>query len=145
MKVFLYYIGKAKDPHANAIAEDFLARAARYCRTSRDGGAEMREIRPERFDPAEKHPAARKIYLDPRGKAFDSAAFAALVAKSEVEGRDLVFLIGAHDGLPAGWAARADLLFSLSEMTFPHELARAMLAEQIYRAFATLRGHPYPR
>jgi 23S rRNA (pseudouridine1915-N3)-methyltransferase len=76
---------------------------------------------------------------------MDSAAFAALVAKSEMGGRDLVFLIGGHDGLPAGWAARADLLISLSPMTFPHELARAILAEQIYRAFATLRGHPYPR
>ena len=62
-----------------------------------------------------------------------------------MEGRDLVFLVGGHDGLPAGWAARADLLLSLSRMTFPHELARAMAAEQIYRAFATLRGHPYPR
>jgi 23S rRNA (pseudouridine1915-N3)-methyltransferase len=62
-----------------------------------------------------------------------------------MEGRDLVFLVGAHDGLPAGWAARADLLTALSALTFPHELARAILAEQIYRAFATLRGHPYPR
>ena len=62
-----------------------------------------------------------------------------------MEGRDLVFVVGGHDGLPAGWAARADLLISLSPMTFPHELARAMLAEQIYRAFASLRGHPYPR
>ena len=57
----------------------------------------------------------------------------------------LLFVVGGHDGLPAGWAPRADLLLSLSAMTFPHELARAMLAEQIYRAFATLRGHPYPR
>jgi 23S rRNA (pseudouridine1915-N3)-methyltransferase len=62
-----------------------------------------------------------------------------------MEGRDLVFLVGGHDGLPAGWAPRADLLISLSPMTFPHELARVMLAEQIYRALATLRGHPYPR
>jgi 23S rRNA (pseudouridine1915-N3)-methyltransferase len=62
-----------------------------------------------------------------------------------MDGRDLVFVIGGHDGLPPGWSARADLLLSLSLMTFPHELARAMLAEQIYRAFATLRGHPYPR
>ena len=46
---------------------------------------------------------------------------------------------------PPDWRERADLLLSLSRMTLPHELARAMLAEQIYRAFTTLRGHPYPR
>jgi 23S rRNA (pseudouridine1915-N3)-methyltransferase len=62
-----------------------------------------------------------------------------------MEGRDLLFLVGGADGLPPAWRDRADLLLSLSRMTFPHELARAMLAEQIYRAFATLRGHPYPR
>lgn len=139
MKIFVYFIGKPKDPHANAIAADFLGRAARY------SPCEMREIRPERVDLWEKHPSARKIFLDPAGKAMDSAAFAKTLAKAEMEGRDLVFLIGGHDGLPAGWGARADQLVSLSAMTFPHELARAMLAEQIYRGFATLRGHPYPR
>jgi 23S rRNA (pseudouridine1915-N3)-methyltransferase len=139
VKIFLYFIGRPKDAHANAVAEDFLGRAARYA------PAEMREIRPERTDLRSKHPTARRIFLDPAGKAMDSAAFAALVGKAEMEGRDLVFLVGGHDGLPPGWAARADLLLSLSAMTFPHELARAMLAEQIYRAFATLRGHPYPR
>ena len=71
--------------------------------------------------------------------------FVALIAQSEMEGRDLVFVVGGADGLPPAWRARADLLLALSPMTFPHELARAMLAEQIYRAFATLRGHPYPR
>ena len=76
---------------------------------------------------------------------MDSAAFTAFISQAEMEGRDLVFLVGGHDGLPAGWAARADLLISLSPMTFPHELARVLLAEQIYRALATLRGHPYPR
>ncbi len=60
-------------------------------------------------------------------------------------GRDLVFLVGGAEGLPTDCRARAGLLLSLSPMTFPHELARAMLAEQIYRAFAILRGHPYPR
>ena len=139
MKVFLYFIGKPKDPHTNAVAEDFIGRAARYV------PAEMREIRPDRADLAAKHPTARKIFLDPAGRPFDSKEFASLIRKAEMEGRDLVFLIGGHDGLPPGWAARADLLLSLSPMTFPHELARAMLAEQIYRAFATLRGHPYPR
>ena len=139
MKIFLYYIGKPKDPHSNAIAEDFVSRAARY------SACEMREIRPERADLWSKHPSARKIFLDPAGKPVDSAAFAAIIAKAEMESRDLVFLIGGHDGLPATWRERADLLVSLSAMTFPHELARAMLAEQIYRGFATLRGHPYPR
>lgn len=144
MKIFLYFIGKPRDAHANAMAQDFLGRAARYA------PAEMREIRVReirdgRVDLWGKHPSARKIFLDPAGQPMDSAGFAKLVSKAEMEGRDLVFLIGGHDGLPPGWGARADLLLSLSAMTFPHELARAMLAEQIYRAFATLRGHPYPR
>jgi len=139
VKIYLYYIGKPKDPHANAIAADFVGRVSRYC------PAEMQELRTARSDPWGKHPAARKIFLDPAGKPMDSGAFANLIARAELEGRDLLFLIGGHDGLPAGWAARADLLISLSNMTFPHELARAMLAEQLYRAFATLRGHPYPR
>jgi 23S rRNA (pseudouridine1915-N3)-methyltransferase len=116
-----------------------VARAARF------SPVEMREIRPERTDLWAKHPAARKVFLDPGGKTMDSGGFTALFSKAEMEGRDLVFLVGAHDGLPAGWAARADLLTALSALTFPHELARAILAEQIYRAFATLRGHPYPR
>ena len=105
----------------------------------------MREILPARFDLWTRHPSARKIFLDPAGQTMDSAGFARLIAKAELEARDLVFLVGGHDGLPPGFAARADMLLSLSKMTFSHEIARAMLAEQIYRAFATLRGHPYPR
>jgi 23S rRNA (pseudouridine1915-N3)-methyltransferase len=139
VKIQLYFIGKPRDSHANALAEDFLGRAARF------SAAAMREIRPDRFDLWARHSAARKIFLDPAGKPMDSPAFTALISKAEMEGRDLVFLVGGHDGLPPGWAARADLLISLSPMTFPHELARVLLAEQIYRALATLRGHPYPR
>jgi 23S rRNA (pseudouridine1915-N3)-methyltransferase len=139
MKIFLYFIGKARDEHANAIAGEFVKRSTRY------SACEMREIVPGRFDLFAKHAAARKIFLDPAGKVMDSAGFIKLVETAEREGQDLVFLLGGHDGLPADWKPRADLLLSLSAMTFPHELARAMLAEQIYRAFTTLRGHPYPR
>ena len=139
MKIQLYFLGKPKDSRANALAEDYVGRAARFC------PAGMREIRPDRFDPWARHPAARKVFLDPAGKPMDSPAFTGLISKAEMEGRDLVFVVGGHDGLPAGWGARADLLISLSPMTFPHELARVLLAEQIYRALATLRGHPYPR
>jgi 23S rRNA (pseudouridine1915-N3)-methyltransferase len=105
----------------------------------------MREIQPTRFDPWTKHPSATKILLDPAGKTQDSALFSKLVAKAEQESRDLVFVIGGAEGLPANWRARGDLLLSLSPLTFPHELARVILAEQLYRAFTTLRGHPYPR
>jgi 23S rRNA (pseudouridine1915-N3)-methyltransferase len=139
VKIFLYFIGKPRDAHANAISADFVSRASRYA------PCEMREIKPERTDLWTKHPAARRILLDPAGKAMDTAGFVSLVSQAEMEGRDLVFVVGGADGLPADWRARTDLLLSLSRMTFPHELARAMLAEQIYRAFATLRGHPYPR
>ena len=139
MKIFVYYIGKQRDTHANAIAAEFLKRSSRY------GGCAMREIIPPRFDLFRKHTAARKIFLDPVGRSIDSAQFARILERAEGDGQDLVFLIGGHNGLPPDWKGRADLLLSLSPMTFPHELARAMLAEQIYRAFTTLRGHPYPR
>ncbi len=105
----------------------------------------MREIDPRKADPWRKHPAATKIALDPAGRLLDSREFIGLIAEAEQAGRDLVFLVGGADGLPPGWAERADLRISLSPMTFPHELARVMLAEQVYRAFAWLRGHPYPR
>lgn len=139
MKIRLYFIGKPRDQAANRMADEFVKRTGRWA------DCQMREINPSRFDPAREHSAACKIYLDPAGKAHDSAKFAALMRRLEEEGREAVFLVGGHDGLPEGWRARADLLLSLSAMTFPHELARAMLAEQIYRALATLRGHPYPR
>lgn len=139
MRLWVYFIGKPRDAHANAIAGEFLKRTSRYAT------CEMREIHPGRFDLFAKHPSATKVLLDPEGRRFDSAQFTQLVARAEHEARDLVFLIGGHDGLPPAWKPRAELLLSLSPLTFPHELARAMLAEQIYRAFTTLRGHPYPR
>ncbi len=139
MKIHLYYFGKPRDAHANAMAEDYLQRVSRYTK------AEMAEIRAGRIDPWVKHPSAYMVCLDPAGKRLDSAAFIAMVARAEREARDMVFVVGGADGLPAGWSDRADLLLSLSPMTYPHELARVMLTEQIYRAYTTLRGHPYPR
>ncbi len=139
MKLLLYYIGKARDAHANAMAEEYIKRSTRFAK------CEMREIHPHRFDLWTKHPSASKILLDPAGRALDSAAFISLVEKAEREGRDMVFVIGGADGLPQDWKPRADLLLGLSPMTMPHELARVVLAEQIYRALTALRGHPYPR
>jgi 23S rRNA (pseudouridine1915-N3)-methyltransferase len=139
VKLLLYYIGKARDAHANAMAEEYIKRSTRFAK------CEMREIHPRRFDPWTKHPSASKILLDPMGRALDSAAFVSLVEKAERESRDVVFVLGGADGLPPDWKPRADMLLGLSRMTMPHELARVVLAEQIYRALTALRGHPYPR
>jgi len=139
MRIYLYYIGKPRDENTNTMAAEYIKRCTRYARV------EMREIHPTRFDAWAKHPSGSKILLDPVGKSLDSIAFSRLVARSEQEARDLIFLVAGADGPPQGWRDRADSLLSLSPMTFPHELARVMLAEQLYRAFAILRGHPYPR
>jgi 23S rRNA (pseudouridine1915-N3)-methyltransferase len=139
MRIIVYYVGKPRDPNANRLAGEFILRSTRY------GKCEMREIVPARFDPWLKHPSATKILLDPAGQAMDSARFAKLVSKAEQESRDLIFLIGGASGLPEGWRRNGGLLLSLSALTMPHELARVVLAEQIYRAFTMLRGHPYPK
>src|SRR6202048_5296386 len=126
MRIYLYYIGKARDASANGMAAEYIKRASRYAR------CEMREIHPDRFDVWAKHTSARKILLDPAGELLDSAGFTGLIESGERDGRDLVFVIGGADGLPEAWRARADLLLSLSPMTWPHELARVMLAEEVY-------------
>jgi len=139
VRIYLYFAGKVRDRHAHAIAEEYVKRTGRFA------SCEMREIDPRRLDLRAKHGSATKVLLDPNGRTLDSRTFAELVRKSEDAGRDLVFAIGGAAGLPPGWREQADVLLSMSAMTWPHELARAMLAEQIYRAFTTLRGHPYPR
>jgi 23S rRNA (pseudouridine1915-N3)-methyltransferase len=136
VKIWLYYIGKARDAHANSMAEEYIKRSTRYAT------CEMREIHPARFDPWAKHPpGVAKILLDPLGRKLDSAGFIEQVEKLH----DMAFIVGGSEGLPPEWKPRADLLLALSPMTMPHELARVVLAEQIYRALTTLRGHPYPR
>src|SRR6185312_11415522 len=108
VKVFLYYVGKPKDPYANALASGYCNRASHYA------PCQMLEIRPDRFDPWAKHPSAVKVLLDPAGKSLDSSAFAGLFAKGEMLGHDLIFVVGGHDGLPAAWRPKADVLLSLS-------------------------------
>lgn len=139
MRIFVYYLGRPRDPHANALAEEFIKRSRRWA------PIEMREVDPRRAESWSKPAGATRIALDPAGKLLDSAAFLELIREAEQSGRDLVFLVGGAEGLPRDWRDAAQMLLSLTPLTLPHELARAILVEQIYRALATLRGHPYPR
>jgi 23S rRNA (pseudouridine1915-N3)-methyltransferase len=89
-------------------------------------------------------PAAHLVLLDPRGKLLTSEEFATYIGKHRDDGAQRMLLaIGPADGWTDEARARAHLLFSLGRVTLPHELARAVLAEQIYRALTILAGHPY--
>lgn len=88
---------------------------------------------------------AMLVALDRRGRALDSAAFAGQLARWRDRSADVGFLIGGAEGHGAAVLERAGLVLSLGAMTWPHLLARAMLAEQLYRAQQLLAGHPYHR
>jgi len=86
------------------------------------------------------------VVLDERGKSMDSEAFARRLARWRDDSRPaLSFVIGGADGLDPAFVGAADLALSFSPMVWPHQLARIMLAEQLYRATTILTGHPYHR
>ena len=86
------------------------------------------------------------VALDERGKAMPSADFATQIETWRDNGvADLVFVIGGPDGLAPAVGTRADLMLAFGKMSWPHQLARAMLLEQVYRALTILTGHPYHR
>lgn len=87
---------------------------------------------------------AKLILLDAVGRTMSSEQFAVWIGRERESGtQHLHFAIGPADGWSAEMRQRADLVLSFGPMTFPHELARVMLAEQLYRAFTILAGHPY--
>ncbi len=86
------------------------------------------------------------VALDERGRTLGSEAFAQLIARWRDEGKAGVsFVIGGADGLDPALVARADMTLSFSPLTWPHQLVRVMLAEQLYRSATILSGHPYHR
>lgn len=89
---------------------------------------------------------SRTAVLDERGEHLTSSALAALLGRWRDDGvREARFLIGAADGHDAALRGSADLLLAFGNATWPHMLARAMLAEQLWRATSILAGHPYHR
>lgn len=91
-------------------------------------------------------PAAKIVILDEKGPPIGSMAFAERLGRWRDDGvRECRFLIGAADGFDDAARAEADMLLSFGAMTWPHLMARAMLAEQLWRATSILAGHPYHR
>lgn len=90
-------------------------------------------------------PAEQVILLDETGRQWSSAELAAQLRIWQDAGRDLVFVIGGPDGMDDECRKRADLRWSLSNLTLPHGMVRVLFAEQIYRAWTMTTGHPYHR
>jgi 23S rRNA (pseudouridine1915-N3)-methyltransferase len=135
-------LGKTRRPEMRVILEDYVKRISRSCPIEitevRDGAAALKRLDADR--------AAAVVLLDATGKNLDSNALAKWLGELRDRGaRELVFLCGDADGFPEHLRERAHQKLSLGPMTFSHELARVMLAEQLYRAFAILSGSPYPK
>jgi 23S rRNA (pseudouridine1915-N3)-methyltransferase len=142
MRIRLLMIGKTRRPEMRAILDDYAKRISRSCPLEitevRDGSAAGKKLDAER--------GGTVVLLDAAGKNFDSNALAKWLGELRDRGiRELIFLCGDADGFPDDLRRRAHQKLSLSAMTFSHELARVMLAEQLYRAFAILSGSPYPK
>jgi 23S rRNA (pseudouridine1915-N3)-methyltransferase len=88
---------------------------------------------------------ARVVALDERGRGWSSRVLAERIDDWRLEGRDVAFCIGGPDGLAPEFLAAADDRWSLSTLTLPHALVRIVVAEQLYRAWTLLTGHPYHR
>jgi 23S rRNA (pseudouridine1915-N3)-methyltransferase len=143
MRIHLLFLGKTRRAEIRTLVEDYADRIGRFAEI------EVREVRegsPAALRRVEWSPGAAVVLLDAAGKKLDSTQFAAWLGRERDRAvREIVFLCGAAQGFPEVLAARATMRISLSPLTFSHELARVMLAEQLYRAFALLAGHPYPK
>jgi len=151
MKLTILAIGRARTGPEKALFTDYLKRLP--------WAVDLKEMEVKKaLPPAEKQrqegvlllagvpEGAAVVVLDEGGRPLASAELAERLGQWQDEGRrDVALLIGGADGHTDEVKARADLLLAMGRMTWPHMLARVMLAEQLYRAWSILSGHPYHR
>jgi 23S rRNA (pseudouridine1915-N3)-methyltransferase len=155
LRVTIVAVGRLRaGPEAELVA-DYLARFDRAGRPLGLGPARLVEVEDRRgggqvaeagLIAAQVPKGALLVALDERGETLDSPGFAAMLRRAVESGRrDIAFAIGGADGLDAGLRDRAERVISFGRLVWPHMLARAMLAEQLYRAASILAGTPYHR
>ncbi len=143
MKIRLIMLGKTRRAGIRALLDDYSARIRHYAEIEI---SELREAGPAAFRKLKLDSTATIVLLDAAGKQFTSHQFAHWLGDLRDRGvRELAFLCGGAEGFPPELRAAAKQKISLSSLTMPHEFARVVLAEQIYRGFAILAGHPYPK
>jgi 23S rRNA (pseudouridine1915-N3)-methyltransferase len=144
MKIKVAWIGKTKEPAIQTLTDEYLKRISHYAEIAgsavKDEAAILSLANGERQKQKERH---KLILLDSRGKQLSSEELAEFLEREQVNAMPLVFAIGGSDGFSDEARRQAAFTLSLGKMTLPHELARVVLVEQLYRAFTILKRHPY--
>lgn len=142
MKIKVAWIGKTKESAIQILTDDYLKRISRYAEVSdvalKDEAAILAVAHGERQK--ERH---RLVLLDSRGKQLSSEELAQFLEREQMQALPLLFAVGGADGFSDETRQQAAFVLSLGKMTLPHELARVVLLEQLYRAFTILKNHPY--
>jgi 23S rRNA (pseudouridine1915-N3)-methyltransferase len=158
MRIIVAAVGRLKRGPEQELAERYRARAAKSGRGIGLRSLEIVEIAESRARDTQRRmleesialanvipKGAATVLLDPRGEALDSGAFVKRLRGWNDNGRDAAFVVGGPDGLAPTLSESATLHLAFGALTWPHQLVRIMLLEQIYRAVTVLSGHPYHR
>ena len=144
MKLKIAWIGKTKEPAIESLTAEYVKRISRFAEvtavTLKDEAALLSLAKGERQATKERH---KLILLDARGKQLSSEELAQFLDREQLNAVPLLFAIGGSDGFSEEARRQAAFTLSLGNMTLPHELARVVLVEQVYRAFTILKNHPY--
>ena len=150
MKITLLWIGKTRDRRLKALIDEYIKRLAHYGRISSlelgdiskpSGNRKEQEAR-TLLDRVEK--SEYLVLLDEKGKNLNSIELAEFIEKKMISSvKKITFVIAGAEGAAKSLKERANLILSLSSMTFTHDMARLILAEQLYRAFTIIRGEKY--
>lgn len=148
-------VGKTREAYLRNGVDDFRSRIRRYAqleycelkaekRRKKTPDAEVRQRECERIQRA-LTPREYVVALDERGRQFSSQEFADFLARCQADGtiKTLTFVMGGATGLTSDVRRQARTVMSLSSLTFPHQLCRMILLEQLYRAYTMLAGEPY--
>ena len=159
MKVRIVCVGKLKEKYLKEAIDEYKKRLGRYC--SFDIIEVEDEMAPDKLSPALEERVKKTetdrilkqvragsflVIMEVKGKRMSSEDFAKELRTLAVDGiSDVTFVIGGSLGLHRDVMERADLKFSMSDLTFTHQLARLILIEQVYRAFKIIKGEPYAK
>jgi len=139
MRYRIVAVGRMKNAALRAVCDEYLDRLRHYAKV------EEHETKDEARVLGAVPEGARLVALTRRGDEWSSVQLAEWTERWELDGRDVVFALGGADTLPDDVLRKAERLWSLSQLTLPHEVARVVLYEQLYRAHTIRRGEPYHR